>query len=263
MPVAAASRIVVPGSSTVIARLVMVVSSSIDLFTATASARQSGTRSIAQATASASVHPLRRALSYASSRWAASSALISRRRCSSTRTDARWRCTSADQSSTTEPSNAAECVEEHIPFPARRAELPDALGRQAVTAAADARGRGLPGGLRPAPLLHAVEQGIQRGERKPQGAVALLFDTAGNLVAVQRLLFKHGQDRQLRTASLDRRVHRYHRDPIYSVPIHTSSRWGSRAQHGKVRIAPVRLACVTPRKKRAVSEVSRIRIEPL
>src|SRR5687767_4913489 len=221
MPVAAASRIVVPGSSTVIACLVMVVSSSMDLFTATASALQSGTRSIAQATASASVHPRRRAPSYASSRWAASSALISRRRRSSTRTDARWRCTRADQSRTAEPSNAAECLEERVPFEARRAELLEALCRQSVAATTDARGRGLPRGLRPAPLLHAVEQRIQRGEREPQGAVALLFDKAGNLVAVQRLLFKYGQDRQLRTASLDRRVHRRHRDPMYSVPIYT------------------------------------------
>src|SRR5829696_4932938 len=185
MPVAAASRIVAPGSNTVIACLVMVAFSSVDLFTATASAPQSGTCSIARAMASASVHPLRRAPSYASSRWAASSALISRRRRSSTRTDARCRCTSADQSRTAKPSNAAEGVEERVPFAARRAELLDALRGQAVAAAAHACGRGLPRGLRPAPLLHAVEQGIQRGEREAQGAIALLFDTAGNLVAVE------------------------------------------------------------------------------
>ena len=101
-------------------------------------------------------------------------------------------------------------------------ELEDVLRRQSVAAAADARGRGLPRGLRPAPLLHAVEQGVQRGEREPQGAVAFLFDTAGNLVAVERLLFKYRQYRQLRTASLDRRVHRCHRDPMYSVPIYAS-----------------------------------------
>src|ERR1035438_10123384 len=150
--------------------------------------RQSLTSCAATSKAPASVRPLDRAASYASSRCSANSETTSSRLAAGNADDAICWLTSFFQSGMPDSGQAVEGLEEGAPLRAQRSELAAATGREEIVAAVAAGAVGLPAAFHPAAFFHVVEQRIERGEGEFQGSAGACTDLFCDFEAVEGLL---------------------------------------------------------------------------
>src|SRR5215469_9235347 len=175
---------------------------------------QSATCTSVRSTASRCSKPSAQNASYDSSRCAASSAWISSLSAMSrARPERRWR-TSSCQLGISHLGEPLQRTEKFCPFaPERRQLLPPCWG-QPVAALAPPVVTRFPRPANPPSLLHAIEHGIKRRERKPQRSFGFLLDAPCHFIAMHRPAFENAQYRKFRRAALDSRPD-HRRSPLH------------------------------------------------
>src|SRR5207253_3852440 len=139
--------------------------------------------------------------------------MTSARSCDSSASPSSWLRTSACQSGMGHLLEPPQSLEEFRPFLAERRYLFLSCGSEAITAAAAAVITGFPTAANPAALLHAVEHGIQGGEREAQRAFGLPLDAASHLITVERAVFQNAENGKLCGTAFDSCAN--HRLPPY------------------------------------------------
>src|SRR5688572_16119922 len=104
---------------------------------------------------------------------------------------------------------------ERLPGVALAGEHATAFRGQGVETAPSFTGFLDPLSLQPSALLEAVQQGIERRDVKPHGAVRSLLDQLADLIAVARPRLQDRQDEQLRGPLLELAVERWRRHSCY------------------------------------------------
>src|SRR5260370_38607359 len=99
-------------------------------------------------------------------------------------------------------AQARQRPEKLQPFLAERRKLLLPRRCEPVATPPAAVAAGFPCATNPAALFHAVEQRVERGQRKTQRALGLPFDAPGHFIAVQRTLSENAEDGKFGRAAL-------------------------------------------------------------
>src|SRR4051812_25925729 len=113
------------------------------------------------------------------------------------------RRTCSDQSCMLGLRDPAHRLDERAPRPPPRAQRLSARRGEAVVAPPPLRGLLDPTPFQEALRLEPVEEGIERGDVEPKGAVGAGLDELADLIAVARPLLDQGEDQELRGSLLE------------------------------------------------------------
>src|SRR5439155_21788309 len=100
---------------------------------------------------------------------------------------------------------AAKRGKEFGPFRAQGGDFFLSGGREAIATAATSVGAGLPGSANPTLPFHAIKHRVKSGEREAKRTFGVLFDAAGDFVAMERAGFEDAEDGEFGGAAFDAR----------------------------------------------------------